>query len=301
MFFAPAYRMRKLFWNTGRWIKKHDFPLKALALIVIMVSFVIAMRALPMEGPLQWLHDRVDELDYWAPVVFVLLFIGLTAVMLPGVVLNIASGALFGPFWGGVLTSIGSTSAAAVSFLIGRYLARRWVSRKVRHYPRLEAVYRALGKEGSWKIVAAVRLSHSLPFGLQNFLLGVSPVGFIAYVLTTWLITLPGIFVFAYLGHLAGAAMGSTEAVDTTGPWFWILRIGGVLIAGAAIFYLGRLVFKAVRDAAKWKEAEPKEEKPRSLSAWPWGTVATLATAMVFLTAALWCYFERDSLRQYFS
>jgi uncharacterized membrane protein YdjX (TVP38/TMEM64 family) len=300
-----------IFWQLGGFLRRHDFLFKTLAMIVTMVAFVVLFRALPMEGALPWLQEKVDELGPWGPVVFVVLFICLTAVLLPGVLLNVASGALFGPFWGGVFTSIGSTSAAAVSFLIGRYLAHDWVARKVHRYPRLHAVYDALGKEESWKIVAAVRLSHSMPFGLQNFLLGVSPVRFMPYLLTTWLITLPGIFFFAYLGYLAGTALSPEDVQAPVSGWQWLLRAGGLRVAGGAVFYLGRLAYRAIKErthieldesaAGDEPDAPRRKDAPRSASPWPWGTAAALVAAFLFLGGALWCYWQRDQLRDLFS
>lgn len=301
--------MSAAFWQLGGFLRRHDFLLKTLAMIVTMIAFVILLRSLPMEGTLEWLQQKVDELGAWAPVVFILLFIGLTAVLLPGWPLNVASGALFGPLWGGVLTSIGSTSAAAVSFLIGRYLAHGWVARKVHRYPRLNAVYHALGREESWKIVAAVRLSHSMPFGMQNFLLGVSPVRFLPYLLTTWLITLPGIFFFAYLGYLAGTALAPEHVQEPISGWQWLLRGAGLLIAGGAVFYLGRIAYRAIKQhsaidlddnaASNKPDAEARGSRPPS--AWPWGTAAVTGAALLFLLGALWCYWERDRLRDFFS
>ena len=92
-----------------------------------------------------------------------------------------------------------------------------------------------------------MRLSHALPFGLQNFLLGASPVRFWVYLLTTVAVTLPGIFVVAYLGHLGGLALNPDE-VEADGLGWWARRIGGLALAAAALFYIGRTVRRAIKE-----------------------------------------------------
>ena len=86
----------------------------------------------------------------------------------------------------------GLGALAAIVFLLASCGGKNLLH-KLRQYPRIRAIYNALG-DGGWKVVAAVRLSHGLPFGLQNFLFGLSSIPFWTYLITTWLVTLPGIF-----------------------------------------------------------------------------------------------------------
>lgn len=280
-------------------LARHAFLIKAVAVIIAIVAFIILVRSVPVERPLEWLRERVHDLGFWAPLVFILTFIALTTVLLPGWPLNVAAGALFGPFWGGVLTSIASTSAAGVSFLIGRFLAHGAVLRNIHNYPRLHAVYKVLGKkEQGWKVVAAVRLSHSLPYGLQNFLLGVSPVKFGPYLLATWLVSLPGIFFVAYLGHLGGMALAAQDAQEPTSPWIWAARGVGVLFAGVAVFYLGRVAYRAIKEQTHIELNGNVAEESARRGEWPWGSLAALLAALLFLAAAVWAYAERERLRE---
>lgn len=119
------------------------------------------------------------------------------------------AGAVFGPLVAIVMTSAASTLAATVSFGIGRLLGRRRAARWVGHYPRVHALYHALGRTGGWKIVAAVRLSHAAPFGAQNYLFGTSPVRFGPFLLATWVTMLPGTIFYAYVGHAGAEAVAA--------------------------------------------------------------------------------------------
>jgi uncharacterized membrane protein YdjX (TVP38/TMEM64 family) len=231
--------------DTQEFMKQHGALLRWGAAILAVAALVVLLQFVPLREPVKQLQAWLEELGSWGPVAFVLAFIVLTSLLLPGWPLNVLGGALFGPIWGGILTSLASTLAAAVPFLISRYLAHGFVERSVRSYPRFNAVYRAFGEEANWKVVAAVRLSHALPYGLQNYLLGITPIRLAPYVITTWLITLPGIFMIAYLGHLGVTALGSEEVAASA--WHWVWRGGGLLVAAAALFYLGRIVRRALK------------------------------------------------------
>jgi uncharacterized membrane protein YdjX (TVP38/TMEM64 family) len=223
---------------------RHRRLVQAALVILVLLAVAGAVRFLPIADLAQWLAGRPEVLGWWAPVLFVLLFVGLAVVLLPAWPLNVAAGVMFGPVLGSLMTCLASNTAAAVSFLIGRALGRRKAARLVQRYPKLDAVYQTLRRGDSWKLVAAVRLSHALPFGLQNFLLGASPVRFWTYLLTTIAVTLPGICVVTYLGYLGGAVSDPNRA-DSPLRW-WLLRGGGLLVAAAAIFYLGRTVRRAI-------------------------------------------------------
>jgi uncharacterized membrane protein YdjX (TVP38/TMEM64 family) len=279
--------MQSVFVCLGQSLRRYDFVVQAAAIIISLLAAIILIRSLPTGVYLSWIQQKTEGLGNWAPVAFVIVFILLTAFFLPGWPLNVMAGVLFGSMLGGAITSFSSTAAAAVSFLLGRYVARDWVKRNVRRFPRLQAVYRELATAESWKVVAAVRLSHGLPFGMQNFLLGASPVGFVSYLLTTWLITLPGIFVIAYFGNLAGTVLAPGDD-PIAGMWQWILRGGGIVIAGAAILYLGRFTLQAIKQPDMASDNTSFEI--RGNTGWPWGTATALAASLTFLVISLSIY-----------
>jgi uncharacterized membrane protein YdjX (TVP38/TMEM64 family) len=255
----------------------------------MMVSLLALVRLLPTDRLVQTLHGYASELGPWAPVGFVLAFIGLTIVCLPGMPLNVLAGVVFGPWIGGALTVLASNASAALSFLISRYLAHDRTARFIQSHPRLDAVYRSLGGREGWKVVAAVRLSHALPFGLQNFLLGLTPIRFRHYLLATTLVTLPGIFLMAYFGYVGAIALTSSPD-DPVSSVQWMRRAAGLVVAGVAVIYLGSLVrqhlSKRLQDRAtrRGKTAEPA---PRS------GVVLTsvlLLTAVLSIALAVGCH-----------
>jgi uncharacterized membrane protein YdjX (TVP38/TMEM64 family) len=240
--------------------RHHRRLIRAALVILLLLAVALSLRYLPVDQLVRWLDQQAEALGHWTPVVFLLLFVSLAAVWLPAWPLNVAAGVIFGPVLGALMTCLASNSAAAFTFFIGRRLARRQALRIVRRYPKLDAVYHSLGSARSWKLVAAVRLSHALPFGLQNFLLGASPVRFWTFLLTTIAVTLPGICVIAYLGYLGAMAVEVSEAERSVSPLEWAMRVGGVAIAVAALYYLSYAVLRAIKERAHIDVEEDDEE-----------------------------------------
>ncbi|MBF0160884.1 MAG: TVP38/TMEM64 family protein [Magnetococcales bacterium] len=147
---------------------------------------------------------------------FVLFYLMATVLFMPGSVLTLAGGALFGPWLGGLLCLVGATLGAGLSFLIARHLVGRWVARRVEGM--LGSLLAGVAAEG-WRFVAFVRLVPLFPFNLLNYALGLTPVRLDHYLLTSLLCMAPGCLAYAWLGHAGKEALhGSADAVRA-GLW----------------------------------------------------------------------------------
>lgn len=178
---------------------------------------------------------------------FVALYVLACVAFLPGSVLTLGAGAAFGLWKGFVLVSIGSTVGACAAFLVGRYLLRAWVSRKLEKVPAFAAVAGAVGHEG-WKVVLLTRLSPVLPFNLLNYAYGLTTVGFMEYALASWIGMIPGTFLYVYLGAAAGeAARGGSRART---PAEWAFYAGGLAATAVAAWLVGRTAKRALKKRA---------------------------------------------------
>jgi len=65
-----------------------------------------------------------------APILFILLYALATVLFVPGSVLTVTGGALFGPVWGTLWNLTGATLGATVAFLAARYVGSDWVARR---------------------------------------------------------------------------------------------------------------------------------------------------------------------------
>jgi uncharacterized membrane protein YdjX (TVP38/TMEM64 family) len=153
----------------------------------------------------------VKSYGLWAPAMFAGLYMVATVLFLPGSVLTIVGGMLFGPLWGTFYSLTGATAGATVAFLIARYLASDWVARKAGG--RLKRLIDGVEAEG-WRFVAFVRLVPLFPFNLLNYALGLTRIQLSHYVTTSLICMLPGGLAYAYLGYAGReAAAGSEQAV----------------------------------------------------------------------------------------
>jgi uncharacterized membrane protein YdjX (TVP38/TMEM64 family) len=275
---------------------------RTLAALSVIVALIVVTRSLPVAHLLQWLNHRVHVMGAGGPVLFGLLYVGLTLLFLPGVPIALASGAAFGPVTGAVVISTASMVSAALAFVAARYLAGEPVARKVRHYPRIRAIYEAMRTGEGWKVVVAVRLSHAMPFGLQNYLLGLTPVRFRTYLLASWLVMLPGAILYAYVGHL-GAGLLEDAVGEPAGsspvPGLRLFRVLGLVVALAAIVYVYRFIRRAMRKATDGDPgldalvaAAPDVGPPR------WQTPAFVLVAALALAVAVVSYTRQNQMRQ---
>jgi uncharacterized membrane protein YdjX (TVP38/TMEM64 family) len=219
--------------------------------IALAVALVAALLILGRRLPLQeWLGSFVD----WAPgtgvpglVAFATIYMVAAVLFLPGSFLTLAAGAVFGIVRGTLVVSAGATLGAAAAFLIARYLARARVALWAEENPRFAALDKAVGKEGG-RIVFLMRLSPIFPYNLLNYLFGLTRVGFVPYLLASWLGMLPGTILYVYLGFVGRALARSAVGPGVGNLWeaiFW-----GVGLAATALltFYLTRLARRALSE-----------------------------------------------------
>lgn len=188
---------------------------KLFLLAFVIVGLVIAARHFDAREKLQLALTWMDGLGFWGPLVFILAYIVATVFLLPGSVLTLGAGAVFGLFKGGLYVSIGSTIGATAAFLVGRYFARDWVARKIEGNEKFTAVDEAVAEEG-WKIVGLLRLSPMFPFNLLNYGFAVTRVSLRDYFLASWIGMIPGTIMWVYIGYLANVAASDGDATSKT-------------------------------------------------------------------------------------
>jgi uncharacterized membrane protein YdjX (TVP38/TMEM64 family)/rhodanese-related sulfurtransferase len=206
-----------------------------------------------LAGAALWLlltQDRSDlsalaaalrGLDEWAPAAFVAGFALATVLFVPGSILGLAGGALFGPAWGAVWNLAGATLGATLAFLVGRYLASGWVTRRAAG--RTKQLVEGVEAEG-WRFVALMRLVPLVPFNLLNYALGLTRIRLAHYAVATGVCMAPGAAAYAWLGYAGReAAAGSSGA----------LGYGAVGLALLALaIFLPRLVRRFRNGTPQW-------------------------------------------------
>jgi len=190
----------------------------------------------------------VKGLGAWGPAVFITGYVLATVAFVPGVLLTLAAGVIFGLVRGVLYVFVAAVLGSSAAFLIGRYLARTAVERRIAGNPRFAAIDRAVGAEG-WKIVFLLRLSPVFPFNLLNYALGLTRVRFADY-LTASVGMLPGTVLYVYSGKLLGdvTALAGGAAVEK-GAGYYAVVILGLLATVAVTVVVTRTARRALGEA----------------------------------------------------
>ena len=190
---------------------------------------------------LQW----IESLGLAGGVAFIALYIVAAVAFLPGSILTLGAGAVFGVWLGVIYVFVGATLGSIAAFLVGRYLARGWISKKIEKNPNFAAIDQAVTNEG-FKIVLLTRLSPLFPFNLLNYAFGITGVSLKAYALGS-IGMLPAIVLYVYIGSLAGdLARIGTEPTEPAMQW--AMRLIGLMATVAVTVYVTRVAQKALAE-----------------------------------------------------
>ncbi|GMR12482.1 MAG: TVP38/TMEM64 family protein [Gemmatimonadota bacterium] len=159
----------------------------------------------------------------WAPVSFVVLYTVATALAMPGFILTLAGGAVFGWFWGTVLNAVAANLGATAAFFIARRLGRNGVERLAG--ARLKRFDDAICDYG-FQCLLVLRLIPLVPFNALNFASGLTALRWPKYAIATAVGILPGTIVYTIFADaiIAGAREASREA------FLMVLISGGLLV-----------------------------------------------------------------------
>jgi len=178
--------------------------LRWLILIVLITLIITVTVKYRSAVNVEYLQALLQQYGIWAPLIFIAIYIAGVVLFLPGSVLTIAGGLIFGPVMGTVYNLSAAVIGASIAFLISRYLAADWVTAKTGG--KLKQLKQGVEHEG-WRFVAVVRLIPLFPFNLLNYALGLTQIRLSAYITASAIFMLPGTIAYTYLGSLGQAAV----------------------------------------------------------------------------------------------
>jgi len=147
--------------------------------IALLVAALVALGRLA-GGRVPEFAAWVEGLGWWAPAAFIVAYALATVAFIPGSLLTLAAGAIFGVLHGTAICFVAASTGAALAFGVSRHLARAAIERRLAGNERFAAVDRAIARDGR-KIVLLLRLSPVFPFNLLNYALGLTRVRFSDY------------------------------------------------------------------------------------------------------------------------
>lgn len=194
-----------------------------------------------------WLRESlawIRGLGAWAPITFILIYIVSCVLAIPASILTLGGGFLFGFGWGITYVLIGAILGAVASFLVGRYLAREWIARKIENNTKFKAIDEAIAREG-WRIVLLARLAPIFPYAVLNYGFALTRVSLAHYALATAIGIVPAMFAFVYFGSLATDLTNLNQGVKSASWLKW--AIGGMTIIVAV--FLTRIARRSLNRA----------------------------------------------------
>ncbi len=194
------------------------------------------------------LIEWINGLGAIAPLIFILAYVVITVSFLPASVFTLGAGFVFGVVKGSFLVFIGAMLGATAAFLIGRFVARDWIAKKVAGKPFFSALDSAIAQEG-FKLIFLIRLSPAFPFNVLNYALGLTKVSLSDYVLGTTGI-IPGTIMYVYLGSLisdiATLGVGETPSNPIIS---WTIKILIFVTIVAISLYIAKIARQALKAA----------------------------------------------------
>jgi uncharacterized membrane protein YdjX (TVP38/TMEM64 family) len=226
-------------------VRKAKVTLRTLLALLLVAAVIAGLRLLPAQDWLERFLDWASGTGTAGMVVFVAVYVVAAVLFVPGSILTLGAGAVFGLFWGTAAVSVGSTLGAAAAFLVGRYLARERVARWAGENPKFEAIDAAVGRAGG-RIVLLARLSPLFPYNLLNYLFGLTRVGFWSYLLASWAGMFPATVLYVYLGFAGRAAAQAVAGPGIGNGWEAIFWIVGLAATALLTYLLTRLARRAL-------------------------------------------------------
>ena len=211
---------------------------KWLIWFVCGLALVLLARYAELEKVITPVLQWIDSLGTLGAMAFVVIYTIATSICIPGSIMALAGGALFGKLMGSILVYISGLFGAYVAFWLGRSLLRNWIQRRLQKNIYLKTMNKVVVAEG-WKIACLLHLSPIIPFNLLNYALGTSKISVKNFVFATAIGILPGVILYTFLGStISDVTMvmaGMSDGADKKLQWL-VSAIGILATLGLTVY-----------------------------------------------------------------
>ena len=178
--------------------------------------------------------------------------------VLPTVSQAILAGFAFGIAWGFPAAMVGFAGASIIGYFIAGRVARKKIEDEIHKHPKAEIIRDAFihhGKVRALVILTLLRVPPNSPFALTNYVMSVSGVKLVPFLIATIVGMAPRTFAAVWIGH-------QVTNWDEIHKPKWLI-IGGMVLAVAILIGLGQLANKAVEQAMSTGKLPPEApQKP---------------------------------------
>jgi uncharacterized membrane protein YdjX (TVP38/TMEM64 family) len=174
-------------------------------LLVFAAAAILAYRETEIGRYLtkETVRNLVHSFGLLGPVVHIGLYAVAVTCFVPATVMTIAGAVAFGKTAGAVYNIVGASLAAALSFIVGRYLGRDLAAHLVKG--RLKELDAAAERKG-FLVIFYLRLAY-FPYAPLNYGAGLTRIRFRDFIWGTVLGILPGTFIYtAFVDEITNLA-----------------------------------------------------------------------------------------------
>lgn len=201
-----------------------------MAGVALLFHFDLDEHVLPF---LEWLESQ----GAWAPLIFILVDALVVVLVLPGVLLTLGAGFMFGMVYGGAYVVIATTLGGTLAFVIARrFLATTRLARYLLSNPRFQSIANLSQRRG-WGVVLLTRLIPFFPFKLSNYFFGLAGFSLRDFCVGTFWGIMPITFFNVYLGSLAAdLTMLRAQRLERTPLQWFLYGLGFLAVLGLLIY-----------------------------------------------------------------
>ena len=184
------------------------FARRAIALFVVFLIIVPLFIFTPLKTVFNpgLFKSFIKQYEGYVEIIFIAIYTGLTVIGVPGTILTIVGGCLFGLWHGTLISIVSATFGALFAFLAARYLLQNFAQRKFGKNQQLNKFQTAI-LDQPFSFVLTTRLVPISPFNLVNYLFGLTTINWVDYTFATFVGVIPGSFAYTWIGKSGEQAM----------------------------------------------------------------------------------------------
>ena len=211
--------------------------------IIVFIAFILLGIFLAYKfGLVDFLTDisslraYLEALGWQGYVIFILLSVIVAVFLLPGQFLAIVGGLAYGGLLGGLLTIIGASLGASISFIIGKYIAREYILKRFGNDPTFQKIEKGV-RENGISFLIFTRLVPVFPFAIQSYAYAMTPMSVKKFSLISFMTMMPASFIYAFMAS-------EIASKGVSGALLLELTVAGIFLALLA--YLHKKLSKKI-------------------------------------------------------
>lgn len=198
--------------------------------------------------------DWVEKNPLLGAISYVLVYIAVTILFVPGLILAVGCGyvyshaydAVVGLLLGSALVTIGATLGSIAAFLLGRYLFEGMVKTWAEKHEKFKAVQRVTQLKGL-RFMFLLRLSPIIPFNFLNYALGLTTVTLRDYTIACFGM-IPGSIAFVFLGTTLTTVSDACHAGIGSNVGILVFTIVGTVLAFIGLLWVSNAARREIKN-----------------------------------------------------